>query len=347
MTILIFPRWALYLLLVLLALTLAFFAYGGFAETPGALLVTVVFWISLMQGSIALAATTELTNARWIASLRQEMLAVHPLLLLGAVLFLFLIPLMPHYPWADHPGLWLNEPFFIGRNLLLLLAAWFTGRQYALKNLRQDPSSRRWAVIYLFVFATSQSLIGFDLIMSLAYPWISTLFGAFFLVEALYGAIALAGILFFLLYRVKASDDPERTERHQRDVGMLLFGFSVLWGGLFFAQYLLLWYGNLPEETAFIVRRVSETPFRELSVIFIIANFVVPFFLLLSRRVKESPALVVGVSLVVFLGLCLERVLYVMPILPVHSGILFLQNLMFLLVWIIFVHNSPQIASAE
>lgn len=347
MTILTFPRWALYLLMVLLALLLAFFAYGGFAETPGALLVTVVFWVSLMQGSIALAATTELTKARWIASLRQELLAVHPLLLLGAFLFVLLIPLVPQYPWADHSGLWLNAPFFIGRNLAVLLAAWYTGRRYAQKSMRQAPSSRRWAVIYLFVFVTAQSLIGFDLIMSLAYPWISTLFGAFFFVEALYGAIALAGVLFFLLYRVKASRDPGRSARHQRDVGMLLFGFSVLWGGLFFAQYLLIWYGNIPEETAFIVRRISESPFRELSVTFIVANFVVPFFLLLSRRVKESPGLVAGISLVVFLGIGLERVLYVMPILSVHSGILFLQNLMFLVTWLIFVHNCPQVAAAE
>jgi len=86
----------------------------------------------------------------------------------------------------------------------------------------------------------------------------------------------------------------------------------VLWGGLFFAQFILLWYGNLPEEVGFIVRRLAAPPTRALAALFPAACFGVPFLVLLPARAKRSPVMVGAVSISILLGLLAERIFFVL-----------------------------------
>lgn len=331
------------LYLLTLVASVAFCEYAGLAAGRGALLVTLVFWTALLQGAVAAAAVADLTGARWIHLVRRQLLAASPLLLLPPILLLLLAPRLDLYPWSATPGAWLNGPFFLLRNLVLLLGVYAAGRWYARCALRGDAQTPRSAIVYLFAFVVAQTLVAFDLVMSLEYPWLSTLFGAYFFVEALYAGLALAGVLAFILPRRDPADLPAGEGHPRWDIGLLLFGFSVLWGGLFFAQYLLLWYGNLPEEVQFIARRLESLPTRALAVAFLLANFFVPFFGLLGKWAKRSAAAVGTVSMLVLAGLFSERLFFILPVVPLPVGILLAQNALLLAFWLLTVHSREQL----
>lgn len=279
----------------------------------GPLVVALVFLAALAQGSVAVVAVTELTGARWAGSLKRELLVAAPLLPLLALLFLALWPVLDHYPWAAAPGAWLNRPFFMARNLALLLATAGAGRLLARRALDGHPGRKGAAVAYLLLFAASQTLVAFDWVMSLSYPWVSSMFGMYFTVEATFAGLALAGLLALAVDRNRREGDRARWEAARRDLGRLLFGFSVLWGGLFFAQFMLIWYGNLPEEVGFVATRLAAQPTRALAVIFPAACFGVPFLGLLAARAKESPRVVAAVSLSILAGLIAEKLFFVLP----------------------------------
>jgi len=345
MTTLSMSRRSFFLLLVVVAALLALLEFG-LPTGRGALLVTLVFWTAIVQGSVAVVAATDLTGARWTASLRRELLAAATLLPFLTGLFLLLWPLLDLYPWAAAPTAWLNRPFFIARNLALLAATAGMAQLFARRSLRQDPARFLFAVAYLFLFVASQSLVAFDWVMSLAYPWVSSMFGAYFFVEALYAGIALAGILILLLDRERREQDPVAWPAALRDVGLLLFGFSILWGGLFFAQFLLIWYGNIPEEVRFIAERISVSPTRELCAFFLAAGFAVPFLVLLSARAKRNVRVLGAVSLSVLLGLLAEKLLFVLPAVPLHFGVLVAENALLLAVWLLAVQNRQRLPGA-
>lgn len=346
MTTLTMSRGTFPLYLLVLVAGIAFFEYAGLTAGRGALLLTLVFWTTLLQGTIAVAAVADLVGARWITVLRREILATYPLLLVPPVLLLLLMPRLGLYPWTEAPGQWLNGPFFLLRNLLLLLAAYATGRLYARRSLGGDARTSRSAVFYLFAFVAAQTLVAFDLVMSLEYPWISTLFGAYFFVEALYAGLALAGILCVLLPLRRRVGSQADESGPRQDIGLLLFGFSILWGGLFFAQYLLLWYGNLPEEVHFIARRLEGLPLRVLCILFLVANFFVPFLGLLGRRAKRSAFVTGAVAGVVLAGLFAERLVFILPVVPLPVGILVAENVLLLAFWLLTVHSREQLLPA-
>lgn len=338
MTSMVLNKAGIYALLIIAGLLIGLTEFG-LSGKPGALLLTLLFWAGIAQGCIALVAVCELVRARWIASLRRELLSLYPMLLLLPLLFMFLWPQLDLYPWAKHPNLWLNKPFFMIRNMTLLLAVFFAGRHLAHRSLAQQPAGPA-AVVYLLLFVASQSLVAFDWLMSLAWPWINTLLGIYFFTEALYGASAVSGLLMLLYSQRKRRDPHLDSQTHLRDISLLMFGFSVLWGGLFFAQVLLLWYGNLPEEVGFILDLISSSPGRELAWLFPLGLFLAPFILLLAASAKQNRHMVAGVACAVLGGLFIERWCLVLPTVPLHSGALLFYNLLLIAVALIMLHSS-------
>ncbi len=316
---------------------IAFIENGPFSGRNGSLLMTLLFWTAVIEGCIAVAAVCEVVHARWFRSVRRELLSVTPMLYLICLLFLLLIPRMDLYPWTggNGVGIWLNKPFFILRNLAALLLTAWSGRRFTVRSIRNDEKRERAAVVYLFFFVLSQTLIAFDWVMSLEYPWYSTLFGAYFFVEALYVGLAVSGILLSLLHGRAHDKDWKRLRESLRDVATLLFGFSILWGGLCFTQFLVIWYGNIPEEVGFLVERVTTSPLREMSYLVVFAFFLVPFLVLLPRRVKKNPWIVSLVSLSILIGLIIERAIFLRPLIPVGTDF-FLTELTAILVLLFF-----------
>jgi hypothetical protein len=331
------------LLLGFVGLSIALLEFGSLLEHRGTLLVLLVFWAALAQGAVAVTAIGDLTNARWITSMKRELLSFYPLLLFIAVLFLLVLPIIDLYPWTQRPGRWLNSTFFMARNLFLLLLSYGTARLFARRSLEEDPRKRFFAGVYLLVFVTSQTLVAFDWVMSLSYPWYSTLFGAYFFVEAVYAGLALTGILAFLCRRELTGF----TSRYQADLGTLIFGFSILWAGLFFAQFLLLWYGNLPEETGYIVQRISASPLREMAFFFIAANFLAPFLVLMTYRGKRNIHVVCAISVIILAGLFFERLFFIIPHVTLHGGVLVVENVLIFSALLMMVHSREMLLKGD
>jgi hypothetical protein len=336
----------LIILLVIVGAGIALLENSPLATPKGSLLLTLVFWGSVIQGCVAVVAVCELTNAKWIKVVKKELLAVTPLLYFMAFLFLLLGTQMDLYPWAEEKGIWLNKGFFLTRNFIVLFLTALAGTSFAAKSRRRDDALKYWAVVYLFLFVLSQSLVAYDWVMSLAYPWYSTLFGPYFFVEAIYVGIAVSGMLFLFVHRKDLAEGSRELNHYLRDVATMMFGFSILWGGLFFSQFLVIWYGNLPEEVSFIVDRVSASPFRELSYLILVTYFVVPFLVLLPRRPKDNPYIVSFVSLAILSGIFIERLVFLKPVVP-FGIVLFLLELAGILLLFVLAIRSGEVRSSD
>ncbi|MBD3337153.1 MAG: hypothetical protein GF355_16700 [Candidatus Eisenbacteria bacterium] len=295
----------------------------GLVATDASLLPALLFWVAVGQGLFALAAAAELSNAHWIKPARTTILNLHPLLLMFPVLFLVLARNMSIYPWTEHPTAWLNPAFFIARNVAMLVVTWLAAWAYARASLAGSDHSRTLAVVYLFIFVANQSLVAFDWVMPLEYPWISTLFGGYFFVEALYAGIAVSAILVACL----TPRDQHALNRPLGDAATLLFGFALLWAGQMFAQYLVIWYGNLPHEVSFVAHRVIPSPMREMAVGVLFALFVIPFTVFFSRTAKTTPLIIVPMAGLIFAGIFVERLLFLIPSAPLNPLLVILTTL--------------------
>ena len=304
-------------LAVLIAAAGALMAFVSLTPAPGrggALLLAFLFLVAVVEGCIAAAAAGATVNARWVGSVRKELLSVTPLLLLLSFLLLLMIPFVDTYPWAGRPGIWLRKDFFIGRNLAFLLLAYVTARRFVAVPAGGEGTKVR-AATYLFVFVVSQSLTAFDLVMSLEYPWVSTLLGGYFFIESIYGGFAVSALLCLLVRGTPPAADRAHGSRSDlSDLSILMFGFSLMWAGLFFAQFLTIWYGNLPEEVGFLARRLSASPLRELCVAVLFLLFFIPFPALLSTRAKSNPYVVAAAALSILSGILVERYVFLAPV---------------------------------
>ncbi len=280
----------------------------------GSLLFTLTFLVSIIEGVFALLSIGILSRANWIKPIEKYIFSLNKTLLYSSILFLLVYFELKIYPWYEKETFWLNDKFFIFRNFILLLATYI----FSLKH------SHAFAVLYLVVFVFSQSLIAFDWIMPLEYPWVSTLFGGYFFIESIYMGIALSAIICIVLV-IKEKTNIEILENSLKNISTLMFGFSILWAGLFYSQFLVIWYGNIPEETFFILKRLTNSPVKEMAYLIIPCLFILPFIFLISKKAKTKKIIVFTTSLLIFFGIILERLVFIMPILNLNYSIISIE----------------------
>lgn len=175
------------------------------------------------------------------------------------------------------------------------------------------------APIIVFVYAIIMSLFAFEMIQGMDTMWFSNLYGAHIFVSSIF--IAWCGTAIIINYlRIKnpllASQIKTQT---WWDMGKLTFAFCMLWGYFIFAQFLVQWYGNLPEETTWLSLRTREYPWKSLAWIVFGMCFVIPFITLMSQDVKRTPWIYSSVCIVPFIGLFLDRYITIMPQLSPES----------------------------
>ena len=274
----------------------------------GGVLLPLIFWTSIVQGALALVAITEITGAGWIRPLKGDFLALSPLLLFFSILSLLLsLHLSDLYPWMGRSELWFNPIFFMGRTSFLIFCTYLLAQKLG-------QGEKTYAVLYILSFVTSQSLMAFDWVMSLEYPWFSTLFGAYFFVEAIYSALAFSGILYFLLrHKIRDGETHKIYMKSKKDMATLLFGFGVFWIYLFFSQFLVIWYGNLPEEIGYVAKRIYTAPYCYFSILVFLLCFFIPFVTLMTQKVKGNASLVVVVATGILTGLFIEKLILLLP----------------------------------
>ena len=158
----------------------------------------------------------------------------------------------------------------------------------------------RDAALVAIAFAFGLSIIAFDTVMSLAHRWVSNLYGAFYFMGSFLCALMWLAVLSIRMRRRMDLGDLY-SRRQQHDLGKLCFGFTVFWAYLMFAQFLVIWYGNLPEETYFIFYRLWG-PWRPVGVAVFLLVFLIPFIGLLGARPKRSSAWLLGIALLSVAG---------------------------------------------
>jgi hypothetical protein len=189
---------------------------------------------------------------------------------------------------------YLNRGFFLAR-VVLYFAAWlFVAYRLVRLSIAQDATgdpaytrrAQRFAPIATILFALSLTLAVVDWVMSLDPTWSSTIFGVTFFAGCAVTIFAALTVLAMALRNAGLVKDAVN-EEHFHDLGKLLFGFLVFWAYVNFSQFMLIWYAALPEETTFYHRRWDVGPWAYVSLLIVVAHFVVPFFLLLSRNAKR------------------------------------------------------------
>ena len=262
-------------------------------------------------------------------------------------------PMVAAVPGLQHgKAVWLSQPFMFGRLLVglsfLTILGWrliradlvpdllavrgvapanrralydrwtqgFDGSHEA--RLAQQDRIGRLAPGYVVTYAIVMTLIAFDGIMALQPHWFSNLLGAFYFMGSFLGAhMLLALMTIYGASHLGVTDLVSPKQRH--DLGKLCFGFTVFWTYLMWAQFLVIWYGNLPEETGFVFARLWGH-WLPIGKLVLIGMFVVPFFGLLGvapKKVRATFAFFASISLV---SLWLERYLLVMPSITPLAG---------------------------
>jgi len=162
------------------------------------------------------------------------------------------------------------------------------------------------------VFAVVMSVLSFDWMMSLEPHWFSTLFGGWFFMGAFWGGIAATALSVAWLGRQHPDFKRTMGIQQRHDLGKLAFGFSVFWTYLFWSQYIVIWYGKLPWEQAWMIRRLGPT-WGFLSVTVLVLCFIVPFIGLIGRARKINPTSLGIFTGIILVGLWLERYVVLAP----------------------------------
>ncbi|MBI4500246.1 MAG: polysulfide reductase NrfD [Gemmatimonadetes bacterium] len=312
--------------------------------------INFLFFTGLSLGGIIFAAIQKVSKGVWAGAIVRFSEAPVAFLPISLVLFLLLFLGRQYlFPWIEHPtpirGNWLTTGAVFWRDLVAVFAVFGVATAFVYYDLQPDVAdlrrgvtgwrrtlydriagdyvpdpehlertARRLTVLspaMLVVYAYGMTLIGFDLLMSLAPYWVSTLLGAFFFMGAfLTGLTTLGLMMVYWRRKLGLQDTIGRQQFH--DLGKLIFGFSVFWAYLMFSQLLVIWYGNLREETGFVFYRLWGE-WRPIAVLVFLMVFLIPFWGLIWVKAKITPFTFALFSFISLCGVWLERFLLVQP----------------------------------
>jgi hypothetical protein len=176
--------------------------------------------------------------------------------------------------------------------------------------------------VYAILFAVVLTVIGVDLIMSLKAEWYSTLIGAYYFVGSFYTSLA-ALLLAAIWARKKYALEDRIVPKHFHDIAMLTMGFGIVTGDFFYTQIFVIWYGNLPVETSFLIDRWAATPWRTVGILVLLLCFALPLVASLRRSLKMQGAPMAVFAVAVLCAMWTERFLLIGPSVTGSETILF------------------------
>lgn len=304
-------------------------------------LISLLFFFTIAMGSLFFLAVHQVGNAGWHTAIRRVPEAVTYFVpVAGVVFFVLLFFLGDLFEWAilpegvddliDKKRAWLNETGFWVRTIIYF-TIWI-GAALWLRKLSVDQDSAvsvdsglpffkkstGVAAGFVVLFAFSYSLFSFDWIKSLEPHWFSTIFGVYVFAGSFGSAMFTLGLLLTFLKRQGYMSYVN--DSHIHDVYKFAFGFTVFWAYIWVAQYLLIWYSNIPEEGIYFVKRyqVGNPAYvgGAFNVVFwtnLFLCFVIPFLGLMTRNAKRVPAVYIPISIIALTGHYMDLFQMVMP----------------------------------
>jgi hypothetical protein len=294
-------------------------------------LLAFIFWTGLTLGCLAILMMQYVTGGAWGIILRRTLEAATRTLPLVVIFFLpLLLGLHRLYIWTDrqavagdpllqHKQPFLNIPFFIGRAAIYFvcwLALIFFLNRWSRRQDSTGEPKLAWRLEHLsapglFLLSITITLALIDWVMSLEPRWYSTIYAVGFMAGEMLAAFAFAlAVVILLAARPPLAEVVE--PRHFRALGNLMLTFVMLWAYCAFAQYLLIWSGNLRAEIPWYLRRMSGG-WGWVALALIVFHFFLPFLLLLFREIKDHRRTLVCVAVVIILLRCVDLFWLVEP----------------------------------
>ena len=298
-----------------------------------ALYVAAFFFMMIALGTLAFYAINRAAQAGWSPALFRVMEGITAYLLPGSlIVFVILLLSGMHFNhlfiWMDsevvaHDKLiqgktaFLNTPFFLAR-ALFYIAGWVTYRYFSRKlSLAQDQASDvsnhkknfRISAAFLVFYIVTESMMSWDWVMSIDPHWFSTLFGWYVFASMFVSGITTIALITIFLkskgYLEKVNDS------HIHDLGKFMFGISIFWTYLWFSQFMLIWYSNIPEEVTYFITRIEDynLPFFGM----LVMNFIFPLLILMNSDYKRLNYFIVMAGIVILLGHYIDVFNMIMP----------------------------------
>lgn len=298
-----------------------------------ALYVACIFFLLISMGVLVFYGIQQVAQAGWSPVLFRVMQGITAYLPWGSVIFFLLLVacglhLNHLFVWLDpevvaHDKLiqnkagYLNFPFWIIR-AAIFLAGWNLYRYFSRKNcLAQDESTDNSfykknfniSAMFLVFFIVSESIMSWDWIMSFDPHWFSTLFGWY--VFASFFVSGITTICMVTLYLKGKGYLEHVNTSHIHDLAKFMFGISVFWTYLWFSQFMLIWYANIPEEVTYFVTRIEmyNLPFFGA----VVMNFVFPILILINTDFKRITWVLVMAGTVILFGHYVDFFNMIMP----------------------------------
>lgn len=277
-----------------------------------------VFWLGVALGCLAIVLIHHVTGGAWGLVIRRLLESATRTIPVMAILFVpLLFGIGTLYEWShadvvakdpllQHKQAYLNVPFFIVRTVLYFIVwsalAWVLSAWSRRQDETGDPRLvRRFQMLGaggLLLFVLTMTFASVDWLMSLEPHWFSTIYGILIMAGQAVSAFCVAIAALILLSRFEPLSKALRAD-HIHDLSKMLFTTVLVWAYFAFSQFIIVWSGNLPEETPWYLRRMSGG-WQWVGFALIMLHFGLPFMLLLSRRIKRDPRRLMGVVALVF-----------------------------------------------
>ncbi len=303
-----------------------------------ALYIACIFFMLISLGVLAFYAIQQVAQAGWSPILFRVMQGITAYLPIGSIIFFVILILcgmhVNHlFPWLNEgvtdpksanfdeiitgKAGYLNFPFWIIRAAIFLIG-WNLYRYFSRKNcLAQDESDNndnykknfKLSAGFLVFFIVTESIMSWDWIMSIDPHWSSTLFGWYVFASFFVSAITVISMTTMYL-KSKGYLEYVNTS-HIHDLSKFMFGFSVFWTYLWFSQFMLIWYSNIPEEVTYYVTRINvyKLPFFGA----VVMNFVFPLLVLINTDFKRVFPIVAGAGVIILCGHYIDFFNMIMP----------------------------------
>ena len=298
-----------------------------------AIYVPALFIFLISLGVFVFYALQNVSQAGWSPVLFRVMEGITSYLIPGGIIVYIILLLstlhLNHlFIWMDpevvandviiqNKTAYLNTPFFLIRAAIYMIG-WILFSKLIIKNSRKlddefsltlHKRNFKLSAMFLVFFIVTESMMSWDWIMSIDTHWFSTLFGWFVLASILVSAVTTIALVTIYL---KGKGYLEHVNNsHIHDLAKFMMGFSIFWAYLWFSQFLLIWYANIPEEVTYYVSRLEDYP-----VLFfgtVIMNWLLPMLILINSDFKRVNWIVIFAGIIILVGNYMNFFVLIMP----------------------------------